>query len=179
MFNDISRAICAGANYLAALGLAVYSESLMRFEIKGDKLSQKRFDRFLELLPKEYQLIDSKLKSLGNRDGLYNRVRCGLAHEYFVKKNAAIITKAEANMPCGIMYNESEDKLTIVVETYFNDFKEAAKKLHMRLKTMPFIDSTIKQSGSTVLTTSEGLLIDPEYEYSYNNEGELVKKKKS
>lgn len=159
MYNDLRRAIDAGANYLAALGIAVYSEALMQFEYPGEDKGQLRFDKFLELMPDEYRKVDTKLKSLPRKegsqkkDGIYNRVRCGLAHEYFVKKNAIIYREAKGEIPCGIIYIEADDELIIVLETYFSDFKNAAENLHKNLMEKPqFLtsDKVVRESGNVI-----------------------------
>ncbi len=179
MYKDLRRAIDAGANYLAALGLSVYSEALMQFEFEGNGNSQLRFDKFLELLPDEYKKVDAKLKSLSSKDGLYNRVRCGLAHEYFVKKKATIYREPKGAIPCGIIYNEKNDELFIILETYFTDFKRGAEKLHQRLKDKSLVANRTGHSGLVITLGGTGdwfpSQVDSEDE-SFFIDGKLLKK---
>lgn len=121
MFNDINAVIIGKANFLAALGLMEYTEivgGLVTGKLQEKKCCKQNFEAFIQYLGQPY--IDL------NKDiNLYDRVRCGLAHEYFIKGPATIWMSSDNPIPCGILYNKDKDWINFVVIKYFDDFKSA------------------------------------------------------
>jgi hypothetical protein len=98
MRSDIAAAVRGKANYLAALGLVSYTEVLggLRTGNLGLKFhSKKDFEAFIPYLGKEYESL------LAREIDLYDIVRCGLVHSYFIKGESTIAMHATA--PCGIV----------------------------------------------------------------------------
>jgi len=73
-----------------------------------------------------------------------------------VKRNAAIYRESRGEIPCGIMYDESNDTLIIVLEAYFVDFKKAAEKAHQLLKDKLTKDKGVQHSGLVVFLSESG-----------------------
>lgn len=147
MRSDIDAAIRGNAHHLAALGLASYTEVLGG--LRTDKLGLRRrstasdFNAFLPYLGKEYVQLQRR------GINVYDKVRCGLVHNYFAKGDPAIGTKVlppgggrlrpqhfskddSANCmkgrgPCGII--ASDGGLTIIlVEVYRDHFFDGATR---------------------------------------------------
>lgn len=120
MRSDINAAIRGNANYLAALGLVTYTEILGglrtgRLGIKGT--SQQNFNAFIPYLGNDYL----HLKSQGF--DIYEFVRCGLIHNYFIKGDSTIWMDATGP---GII-GSSKGRTFFLVKEYANDlFKGAA-----------------------------------------------------
>lgn len=129
MFNDINAVIIGKANFLAALGLMEYTEilgGLVTGELQEKKCCKQNFEAFIQYLGQPY--IDL------NKDiNLYHRVRCGLAHEYFIKGPATIWMSSDNPLPCGILYDKDKDWINFVVTKYFDDFKSAIEIYHGQL----------------------------------------------
>ncbi len=86
MKNDIGGANNIGANFLVALGLSDYTEVLGGL-VTGDlKVKRKAAANYRAFLP----YLGDYYVSLNQQIDLYDRVRCGLAHEYFIKGDAII-----------------------------------------------------------------------------------------
>lgn len=133
MFHDIETAIIGKANFLAALGLMEYTEILGGFvtgDIRKRGTLKKNFKAFLPYLGQSYIELDNELIK---DDGLYGRVRCGLAHEYFIKGTATIWMSSDSPVKCGILYEQDKDWVHFVVTKYFDDFKSAVKIYHGQL----------------------------------------------
>jgi hypothetical protein len=144
----------ARANFLVALGLLCYTEILGSFVVgeyqkdeygriktgkKGHSIhttSPERFNAFFRRLGTPYvKLIDKK-------PGIYNELRCGLAHEYLVKniKFSIINPDKELNeqeidsiADCGVIYltdpNTGSETCYILNPKYFLDFTRATASL--------------------------------------------------
>lgn len=98
MRSDIDAAIRGNANYLAALGLASYTEVLGG--LRTGKLGIRNraaanFKAFIPYLGKHYEDLQSR------GIDIYDIVRCGLVHNYFIKGDSTIWMRATA--PCGII----------------------------------------------------------------------------
>jgi len=136
MFTDIEREIAlarlnlGGGNFLAALGLLCYTEYLGA--VKRDNLepgsSRQNFDAFFNTLGPEYA-------ALGTEMNVYGVFRCGMAHEYFVKKNC-VIAMLKSSERCGLGRFQ-DGGLYFVVERYFEDFAAACKRLHEEIRGRP------------------------------------------
>lgn len=131
IYSDIQREIdlvstkCGSGNFLAALGLLCYTEfagSLMA-ENAG-KGAGVKFNTFFGLLGQKY-------RDLRRTCNVYSIFRCGLAHEYFVKKDCTIsifVTKGAIGIG-----KDKSGNYYFAVEQYFRDFKIALDKLEKRL----------------------------------------------
>jgi hypothetical protein len=98
MRSDIQAAINGNANYLAALGLVSYTEvlgGLVTGNLGLDRHSGRNFNAFIPYLGKDYEALQQA------NINLYNVVRCGLVHSYFIKGESTIIMHAKG--PCGIV----------------------------------------------------------------------------
>jgi len=131
MFNDINAAINGKANFLAALGLMEYTEILGGFVTgklreKKPGTQQNNFKAFLPYLGQFYINLNKEID-------LYHRVRCGLAHEYFIKGPATIWMSSDSPLSGGILYEKDKDWVHFVVTKYFDDFKSAVEIYHGQL----------------------------------------------
>ena len=107
IFKDIQTAIDGNANYLAALGLATYTENLGGLYC-GD-LQGNLGDHYMSFINNYfhqcYGKVDIQLKASGitsRKHPMYEIVRSGLVHEYFMKTES-IVTIGASNATCGIM----------------------------------------------------------------------------
>ncbi len=135
MFHDIDSAISGKANFLAALGLLDYTEilgGLVTGNLKELHKARENFDSFIPYLGQWYVNLDTKLKA---KNGIYGRIRCGLAHEYFIKgKNSTIYMYHLENPDAkGIDYFPKQDRIEFVVDKFFSDFKAGAEIYHGQL----------------------------------------------
>jgi hypothetical protein len=135
--NDIPAAINGNANYLAALGLSAYTEimgGLYCGDLKGEL--RKHYLSFIQdFFPPDYMKVDGDLNSAGT--GLYNIVRNGLTHEYFIKGFSKIVMDSPVGQTplCGITYNkQSSSQIVFYVNQYFTDFKNAFEQYYEQLK---------------------------------------------
>jgi hypothetical protein len=145
MYSDIERAKKINANYLAALGLSVYTEhlgGLYRGSL-GPGNSRKNYTEFImNFFPGTYKEVEAQLQCLG---GLYEVVRCGLVHEYFMKTYSTIRTSDSIGSKCGISYDPTnKPQLEFYVDVYYIDFKSAFEKYYGEL--IGGISSTIKNT---------------------------------
>ncbi len=108
---------------IAALGLVTYTEFLGGIatgNLGRKDASASNFRAFLPYLGSDY--VDLEHKHID----LYERVRCGLAHEYFMKGKSTIWTQATA--PCGII--SSRDGPTyLIISVYRDHLFAGARKL--------------------------------------------------
>jgi hypothetical protein len=140
MFNDIQKAIKNDCNYLAALGIALYSDALIRM-IHPTMLTGQRYDIFVrDYLGPEYEKVDNLMRTIQvngpsgpERGSIYNIIRNGLAHEYWIKGEGYIFQKPASEIKCGIIFDPIEKKTIIILDKYFQDFKTAARKIHDKL----------------------------------------------
>lgn len=90
IFSDIQREINLArsgedaGNFLASLGLLCYTEFLGGIAIRSfrRRSSKKRFDIFFNSMGKNYEDFNKKVN-------VYDIFRCGMAHEYFIKKTVS------------------------------------------------------------------------------------------
>lgn len=118
-----------GGNFLAALGLLSYTEfgGKLRFDYKrsdGCDHASRNFNEFFDLLGAGYATFR------GNHN-VYNLFRCGLAHEYYVKKSCTIAMRGDGPDP-GIGVS-SCGRYFFVVEAYSRDLKNAFEDLQRHL----------------------------------------------
>ncbi len=152
MAHDIESANNQGANFLVALGLSIYTEvmgGLVTGALKQRGRSKSNYEAFLPFLGQYYVNLDKKV-------GLYDRVRCGLAHGYFIKgpNNSIVRTLVDRNgspdnVP-GILYSDPSAPLTALIDSaqpvnvpagtiifgtrnYFRDFMGGVEQYHDQL----------------------------------------------
>ena len=118
-----------GGNFLAALGLLCYTEfgGKLRFGVKradGSDVASANFNQFFDLLGRDYQAFRAK-------HNVYDIFRCGLAHEYYVKKSCTIYMLARGAGP-GIGA-EPSGRYFFVVESYCGDLRKAFDDLQVHL----------------------------------------------
>jgi hypothetical protein len=118
-----------GGNFLAALGLFCYTEfgGKLRFGHKkpnGSDNASANYNGFFDLLGVDYAAFRSAHK-------VYDIFRCGLAHEFYVKKNCMIHMVAKRGRS-GI-WQTSGGKYKISVETYCRDLRAAFEGLQIHL----------------------------------------------
>lgn len=143
---DIAKSGKDAGNVLCALGLMIYTEfmgSLMP-SMKNVKYTSKIFNGFFRFMGKEYSnLLDIK------KINVYDHFRCGLAHEYFIKKTCTIamlnstegklkidgnpINEIEKPVNCGIVVLSNGNYL-MVVEKYYEDLFLACTRLIENLR---------------------------------------------
>jgi hypothetical protein len=116
--------INGGGNFLAALGLLSYTEFVGKIKYrkkhKGRDCSSKNFNAFYNDLGSYYKEFNDGLDGDKN---VYDIFRCGLVHEYFIKKNCVIYMLEKQGLH-GVGMNKNGNYY-FVVETYFKDFKKA------------------------------------------------------
>jgi hypothetical protein len=82
---DLIGCLKGGVNFGLAVLLSAYTEQFGHF-LKNDKCNRSNYDAWLKYMGLPYSnFIDS--------DELYSRIRCGLIHEYTIKKGAIIFTE--------------------------------------------------------------------------------------
>lgn len=128
MADDVEKAIKAGANFLAALGLVAYTEALGREVLRTqgvpDPGNQPAFYHFADMMGYRVEILkDAKA---------YDRFRNGLVHEYYIKGNTALIVVdfAEGVDPSGarpgLELNPDGTPVAFVLCPYLRDFKRSA-----------------------------------------------------
>jgi hypothetical protein len=117
-----------GGNFLAALGLLCYTEfgGKLRFNVRrnGRDVASANFNKFFDLLGSPYQAFRAT-------NNVYNIFRCGLAHEYYVKKNCTI--KMVEGTPGAGLRVDANGHYWVVVESYGRDLKKAFDDLQIHL----------------------------------------------
>lgn len=111
-----------GGNFVAALSLLSYTEYGGRLKNNdfSDSNSRNNFDDFFaDLGPWYNQLLDQY--------NVYKIFRCGLAHEYYVKKDCIIAIRSEKPLNAGIGHDGKQ--FFFVVERYYKDFQTAFEGL--------------------------------------------------
>jgi len=111
-----------GANFMAALALLSYTEFAGRLKNNdfSEQNSRKNFDDFFVDLGPGYQQFLSQHNA-------YTIFRCGLAHEYYIKKDCLIAVRSGLPARPGIRFDGQ--KYLFVIEPYFADFKKAFEAL--------------------------------------------------
>jgi hypothetical protein len=114
-----------GGNFMAALSLLSYTEFAGRLMLSdfSDGNFRKSFDEFFRDMGTGY---DDLLK----KHNVYKILRCGLAHESFVKKSCTIAMLSSRPQP-GVQRDGT--KYIFIVEAYLNDFRSAIDKLATQL----------------------------------------------
>ena len=108
-----------GGSFLATLGLLCYTEF-------GGKLLFNRaaastnFNAFFDVLGPTYSALRAK-------HNVYNIFRCGLPHEYYVKRRCSIVMLSRSQGP-GIRV-DAKGHFTFIVERYSRDLNIAFNAL--------------------------------------------------
>jgi hypothetical protein len=118
-----------GGNFLATLGLLCYTEfaGKLRFGVKrpdGSDAASANFNQFFDLLGPAYQAFRAQRN-------VYDLFRCGLAHEYYVKKSCTIAMIED--VPGAGLRIDEQGHYWVVVESYCRDLKNAFEALQIHL----------------------------------------------
>ncbi len=155
MDHDLSVAIENKANFLAALGLMVYTEAIggvVTGYLGVDGRSRQNFEAALPWLGPSYVQTDALLKrqSKTGRDGLYKLVRCGLVHEYFIKGAATIWRHTEEpRPPCAILI-EQNGRIHLIADMYREDLMAAATRIRDGLVPPNLIPALVNAFGKSM-----------------------------
>jgi hypothetical protein len=130
IFTDIERSIRARTNFLTALGLMSYTEfigGLMSGNAGQRGHAERNFYEAYNRLGPTYVRFDRQVmrrfRNLKTKPrNVYDIVRCGLVHEYFIKKNFVIARRRKRRRAPGVGW--SGKLLVVANRNYFNDFKE-------------------------------------------------------
>ncbi len=141
IFNDIERELelarapeaavraagvrPGGGNFLAALGLLCYTEFGGRLKYNRPTASEN-FNRFFDDLGPGYKAF----RLAGHN--VYDIFRCGMAHEYMVKRPGSIAMLGAA-VPTGIRQLPDDGRFEFIVERYYLDLKRAFEALDEQL----------------------------------------------
>jgi hypothetical protein len=111
-----------GGNLMIALALLSYTEYGGRLKNNdfSDGTSRKNFNDFFSDLGPAYKQF------LAQRNA-YKIFRCGLAHEYYVKKDCVIAIRSRTQLSAGIGHNGTQ--YFFVIQKYFEDFRIAFEAL--------------------------------------------------
>ena len=112
-----------GGNFLSALGLLVYTEvagGVMRGTFDRGE-GRNNFGAFFHSMGSGYENFGAV-----HAVDIYSDFRCGLAHEFYVKRTC-VVEMIDKNYDMGII--KRDGKFIFCVERYYNDFKEAFEKL--------------------------------------------------
>lgn len=119
-----------GGNFLAALGLLCYTEfgGKLRFGVKrkdGKDDPSANFNQFFDLLGPAYKTFRVMHKKV------YDIFRCGLAHEFYVKKSCEIrMLETGPGLGLGV---EASSRYFFAVESYCQDLRKAFDDLQVHL----------------------------------------------
>lgn len=107
-----------GGNFMLALALFSYTEYGGRLKNNDFSVgtSQKNFDDFFSDLGPAY-------KQFLQHNNAYKIFRCGLAHEYYVKKDCVIAVRSRTQLSAGIGHDGTQ--YFFIVQKYFEDFRTA------------------------------------------------------
>ena len=123
MRSEVDLAIQGNAPNLAALGVVTYTEflgGLATGQLAQRGCSEANFLAFLQYLGSEYESLAARGVDL------YDVVRCGLIHEYFIKGDSTIWPHASA--PCGII-SSLDGPTYFIVSVYRDHLFKGARKL--------------------------------------------------
>jgi hypothetical protein len=117
-----------GGNVLSALGLVCYTEFAGKLKYgkkrkDGKDWSSENFRLFFRDLGPAYAEVAEKCE-------IYDVLRCGLAHEYFVKRPCDI--NMFGDVPAGVELHD-DGKVVVTVEKYFKDLMVQLEELGRRL----------------------------------------------
>ena len=153
MINDLSIAVQNGALYLSALGIASYSEYLGGLLTNNLGSNGDNFKAFFLRMNPNYP-------KMNNDVNLYKRIRCGLVHEYFIKKSANIrsLQKEETTKDGVILHQDG--RLEIIIDNLFNEFKNTTKGVKSEIHVELIKPVVISQYSGPFPMSKEGTLLD-------------------
>lgn len=122
MVNDLWRGVQAEQNYLVALGLFTYSETLGRMIFRASGKRFRGWRAFKEFTEKYVGY------SFPNWDDVYQKFRNGLSHEYWIKGVGAVWDD-DGSAPCGI--DASGTVLAVRMRSYFLHFVNGLERALM------------------------------------------------
>jgi hypothetical protein len=149
VYHDIESAISGNANYLAALGLSVYTEQLgglyngnfvrlaqnyadfisAYFDASYQQQESNSID-YIKNHPNDFPRLVRQLNDNKPVSGLYALIRSGLVHEYFMKGESTIFMHS-ATASCGILIDKNASpKLKFIVDRYYSDLIKAFQKYY-------------------------------------------------
>ncbi len=156
IYNDIERCLKAEASHVVALALLSYTEfigGLISGNLGKKGHAEKNFERSLKYFPEEYRKVNSSIqlqyfdkgKPISRPTGIYEVFRCGLVHEYFIKRHVLIYNNPDGHADEHIGILRKEQIIEFPAETglppypsihlefhtneYFRDFKSAVGKI--------------------------------------------------
>jgi hypothetical protein len=112
-----------GGNFLAALGLLCYTEFGGKLKYRR-KMASENFNTFFDYLGPDYKAFRADFK---RQNEVYEIFRCGLAHEFYVKKSCDITMLA--SRPGAGIGRSSAVRFFFVVESYCCDLRRAFDEL--------------------------------------------------
>ncbi|HOM77859.1 MAG TPA: hypothetical protein PLT50_01490 [bacterium] len=156
MIEDCERSIYkAKANFLVAQGLLNYTEIIGSF-MTPKSLSGENFDAFFAFMGSEYANLLSTFNNKRSKNPhiVYDDLRCGLTHEYTIKRKKFTVYGADTAVPildsevhklkinvgnreiecrAGVLHtwNDSKKKLGtwhIITPVYLSDFRKAVER---------------------------------------------------
>jgi len=139
--EETGRLVDAGFYHFAFVIMAQGLETLGSFldskPLKAREQSKLRFSHAINrLMPKEYSQFN-------NNHRLYDQLRASLAHTFTTSK--AIILTSKNNLQFGKKHlNKIDDKLILVTEDFYNDFKKACLRLIDGMDKGKILDKKIK-----------------------------------
>jgi len=118
-------------NFMAALALLCYTEfgGKLKFNCRRDNgtdLASENFNRFFDEIGPAYQAF----RAAGHK--VYDVFRCGLAHEYYVKKSCTISIRILPEKAAGIGV-QADGRYYFAVEPYCRDLERAFSDLEQHL----------------------------------------------
>lgn len=174
MCDDIDDGIKGRSNYLCALGLSTYTEVLGGYlnGNLGPGNSERNYNAFLRYFPSCYQSVDGALKSAGFSKGLYEVVRSGLVHEYYIKDKSSIQMNHHPAQTCGISFVRAGSiKVTFFVKKYFEDFKLATKEYYEDLMNRSTSSNLVQRYNDALNSIGSILLSDPAHSTKQSGAG--------
>lgn len=154
--EEIEASIRGRANFLSALGLSCYTEyigGLSRKKLKTGE-SKKNYNCGLKLMGEKYAKLVGKYKG---ENSMYIRVRCGLVHEYFIKKSSIVWREREPPSGCGIEVDNG-GVIIFYSRKYFNDLKGAIAKLIERSKKDTKLSKYITDAAALKTIDASGVI---------------------
>lgn len=157
--GEAQKTYKGGANFLCALGLLCYTEFMGGIHTGSFKkgTDKSRFNVFFNLMGPDYQAFNQQVD-------VYKVFRCGMVHEYLVKKNCVIFMlsgdvrvgvpiggplslvptlRVSSSMQVGpVQYgigflSDKQYQYFFVVEQYFKDFANACRTVYNQLMNSP------------------------------------------
>lgn len=118
-------------NLLAALGLLCYTEfcGWLKFNHRkndGSPAPTKNFNAFFDYLGADFAAFRAQ-------HNVYDIFRCGMAHEYFVKRDFTIYMLDGGGTTIGLAYDAAAGHYKFVVEVYLRHLAAALDRLENEL----------------------------------------------